>query len=176
LSCHGSTVAVNGFAARPASVSAWLDRGLTSGYARSGNRTSTDPAAALLPDIRLGVVRGTTYGLFGAAEPFVPHARALGARIVRVNLYWSPIEPEPGRFAWDAVDALLDQLEPGDEAWVTVCSSSPWATRRATRWLLASPVASGLGSSHGPSRRSAANRLRHLRTVSGVTPRHLRPP
>ncbi|KZB79178.1 hypothetical protein [Amycolatopsis regifaucium] len=91
-------------------------------------------------DIRVGMVRATTYGLFSPPELFVPQARALGAGIVRVNIYWSQVEPEPGRFVWDAVDALLDQLGEGDEAWVTVCASSPWATRRGTRWLPASPA------------------------------------
>lgn len=96
------------------------------------------PAVESLPDIRLGVVHGTTYGLFGPPGEFVPQARALGARIVRVNIYWAQVEPEPATFVWDAVDALLDQLGDEDEAWVTVVSSSPWATRRATRWLPAS--------------------------------------
>jgi hypothetical protein len=95
----------------------------------------------LLPGIRVGVVRATTYGLFGAPERFVPQAQAMGAGVVRVNIYWSQVEPEPGRFEWDAVDALLDQLDDGTEAWITVCASSPWATRRATRWLPASAAA-----------------------------------
>ncbi|MEV6253374.1 hypothetical protein AB0L97_08970 [Nocardia sp. NPDC051911] len=97
-------------------------------------------ADELLPGIRLGVVRGTTYGLFGRPEEFVPQARALGAGIVRVNIYWSQVEPEPGRFDLHVLDALLDQLADGDEAWVTVCAGSHWATRRATRWLPASPA------------------------------------
>lgn len=90
--------------------------------------------------LRTGVNRGATYGLFGAPEPFMHHVRALGGRFVRVNLFWSQIEPEPGRFDWHVVDALLDQLQDGDEVWVTVCASSPWATRRATRFLPASPA------------------------------------
>jgi hypothetical protein len=94
----------------------------------------------LLHDIRTGINRGFTYGLFGEAEQFMPQARTLGARFMRVNLFWSQIEPEPGIFVWDAVDTFLDQLQEGDEAWVTVCSSSPWATRRATRFLPSSPA------------------------------------
>ncbi|MBF6175795.1 hypothetical protein [Nocardia blacklockiae] len=96
------------------------------------------PAAEPLSDIRLGVVHGTTYGLFGPPGEFVPQARALGSRIVRINVYWAQVEPEPGKLVWDAVDALLDQLGDADEAWVTVVSSSRWATRRATGWLPAS--------------------------------------
>ncbi|MET9288494.1 hypothetical protein [Nocardia beijingensis] len=102
--------------------------------------TASASADELLPGIRLGVVRGTTYGLFGEPEEFVPQARALGAGIVRVNIYWSQVEPEPGRFDLRALDALLDQLADGDEAWVTVCAGSRWATRRATGWLPASPA------------------------------------
>ncbi|WP_157104120.1 hypothetical protein [Nocardia kruczakiae] len=70
----------------------------------------------------------------------MPQARETGAGIVRVNIYWSQAEPEPGRFVWDAVDALVDQLEDDDEAWVTVCSSSQWGTRHPTAWLPASPA------------------------------------
>ncbi|WP_040754361.1 hypothetical protein, partial [Nocardia transvalensis] len=97
-------------------------------------------AVELLPDIRLGVAHGTTFGLFGPPGEFVPQARALGARIVRINIYWTQVEPEPGTYAWEAVDALLDQLDDGDEAWVTVVSSSRWATRHPTGWLPASPA------------------------------------
>lgn len=95
---------------------------------------------AALPGVRVGLTRGATYGLLEPAERFMPAARALGARLIRVNLYWSQIEPRPGRFTWDTVDALLDQLGTGEEVWVTVCSSSPWATERPTRFLPSSPA------------------------------------
>ncbi len=94
----------------------------------------------VLDDIRTGVNRGGTYGLFGAPEQFMHHARALGARFVRVNLFWSQVEPERGVFDWGAVDTLVDQIEEDDEVWVTVCAGSPWGTRRATRFLPASPA------------------------------------
>jgi len=101
----------------------------------------TSSAGDLLPDIRIGVVQGVSYGLFGPPETFVPQARGLGAGIVRVNVCWSQVEPEPGRFVWDTVDAMLDQLDGAVEAWVTVVSGSPWATRHSTGWLPASPAA-----------------------------------
>jgi len=88
----------------------------------------------------LGVVRGSTFGMLRAPDAFMPQVRALGVHAVRVFLYWSQIEPEPDRFVWDAVDALLTQLEDGDLVWVTVCSSSTWATRRATPALPPSPA------------------------------------
>jgi len=131
---------------------------------------------------RLGVVRGISYGLFAPPGEFVPQARAIGAGLVRAYLYWSQIEPEPGRFDWTAADALFAQLGPADaddaavsaaaknaddadraakgaipddgaagdpnsdagevgvEVWLTLCSSSPWATRQATTFLPPSPA------------------------------------
>lgn len=99
------------------------------------------------PGIRLGVVRGITYGLVSPPETIVPQARSVGAGVVRIYLYWSQIEPEPGSYDWSAVDAFLAQLdgdsadsEGGVEAWVTVSSSSLWGTRRATDMLPPSPA------------------------------------
>ena len=90
--------------------------------------------------IRLGVVRSVSYGLFGPPDEFIPQARALGAGLVRAYLYWSQVEPEPGRLTWDTLDALLDQVTPQDEVWLTLCSASPWATRAATDFLPPSPA------------------------------------
>ena len=90
--------------------------------------------------IRLGVVRGISYGLFGPPGEFVPQARALGAGLIRAYLYWSQIEPEPGRYRWDTVDALLGQLSGDEELWITLCSSSPWGTRQPTDFLPPSPA------------------------------------
>jgi hypothetical protein len=96
-----------------------------------------DPA---LEGVRLGVVRGISYGLFGRPDQFLPQLRELGAGLVRVYFYWSQVEPEPGRWSFDAVDAFLDQLDGSEEVWVTVCSSSRWATRQATDFLPPSPA------------------------------------
>ncbi|MGH3180258.1 MAG: hypothetical protein ACRDPF_41085, partial [Streptosporangiaceae bacterium] len=90
--------------------------------------------------IRLGVVRGISYGLFGPPGEFVPQARALGAGLVRAYLYWSQVEPEPGQYRWDTVDALLGQLAGDEELWITLCSSSPWGTRQPTDFLPPSPA------------------------------------
>ena len=92
------------------------------------------------PGIRLGVVRGISYGLFGAPGEFVPQSRDLGAGLVRAYLYWGQVEPEPGRYTWDVVDTLLDQLSGAEEVWITLCSSSPWATRQQTDFLPPSPA------------------------------------
>ena len=85
--------------------------------------------------VRLGVVRSISYGLFGTPDSFVPEARKLGARLLRVYFYWSQIEPQPGDYDFSAVDALLDQLDGSEEVWVTVCSSSMWATQVPTTFL-----------------------------------------
>jgi Beta-galactosidase len=90
--------------------------------------------------VRLGIVRGISYGLFGKPDTFVPQLRELGATLVRVYFYWSQVEPEPGRYSFEAVDAFLDQLDGSEEVWVTVCSSSRWATRQATDFLPPSPA------------------------------------
>ncbi len=95
--------------------------------------------------MRLGVVRGISYGLFGPPDEFVGAARNLGAGLIRSYLYWSQVQPEPDRYDWRTVDALLSQLDgdgSGDdeEVWLTVCSSSPWATRQATDFLPPSPA------------------------------------
>ena len=83
--------------------------------------------------IRLGVVRGISYGLFGPPGEFVPQARALGSGLIRAYLFWSQIEPAPGQFRWDTVDALLGQLGGDEELWITLCSSSPWGDPPADR-------------------------------------------
>src|SRR5262245_53126207 len=93
------------------------------------------------PDgIRLGVVRGISYGLFGKPDTFAGEARALGARLIRAYLYWSQVEPRPGQWEWDTVDALLDQMEGDQELWITLCSSSMWATRTSTDFQPPSPA------------------------------------
>ena len=92
------------------------------------------------PGVRLGIVRAISYGLFGKPDEFVPQLRALGATLVRVYFYWSQIEPEPGQDRFDIVDAFLDQLDGSEEVWVTVCSSSRWATQQATEFLPPSPA------------------------------------
>jgi hypothetical protein len=88
-----------------------------------------------------GVVRGFTYGYAGTgADVFMPQVRELGAGMVRLFLFWGQMEPEPGHYVWDAVDTFLDQLEPSDEGWIMLGTSSLWATRRAAELLPPSPA------------------------------------
>jgi hypothetical protein len=90
--------------------------------------------------IRLGIARGVSYGLFGPPDQFVATGRELGAGLVRLYVYWSQVEPAPGRWDWTIVDAFLAQLTGDEEVWVTVCSSSTWATRQPTDFLPSSPA------------------------------------
>src|SRR5512138_3399641 len=50
--------------------------------------------------MRLGAVRGVSYGLFGPPDEFGPQVQDVRAGVVRAYVYWSQIEPEPGRYAW----------------------------------------------------------------------------
>jgi hypothetical protein len=110
-------------------------------YINSKFMSETHPSESFgLQDIRLGVVRGISYGLFGPPGEFGPQARALGAGLVRAYLYWSQLEPEPGQYRWDTVDALLGQLDDDAELWITLCSSSRWGTRQPTDFLPPSPA------------------------------------
>ena len=88
-----------------------------------------------------GIVRGPLYGHLGIkADVFMPQVHQVGAHLVRLFLFWDQIEPERGRFIWDAVDTLLEQLGPSDEVWITLNTSSQWATRHATTFQPPSPA------------------------------------
>jgi hypothetical protein len=89
--------------------------------------------------IRLGIVRGISYGVFGAPGSFMPQMRELGAKVARVSLTWQQVETQAGAYDWSAVDALLAQCAPGDKLWITVVSASRWATQQTTDFLPASP-------------------------------------
>jgi hypothetical protein len=89
-------------------------------------------------DVKLGVVRGISYGVFGAPGEVMTPTRALGASVARVYFTWNQIEPAAERYDWSAVDALLKQLWPEDDLWLTVVSASRWATTVASDFLPAS--------------------------------------
>ena len=95
--------------------------------------------------LKLGMPMGaawtTVYGL-PPAKPdiFVPHARAIGAKFTRLTLYWSQLEPAQGARRWDELDAYLAQPGPSDEAFLTLASSSPWATQ-VSGWVFPSSPA-----------------------------------
>ncbi|HEY9290579.1 MAG TPA: beta-galactosidase, partial [Microlunatus sp.] len=96
--------------------------------------------ARTVDPVRLGICRGGTYGLFAAPEPIVAPARRLGAAVVRINLFWSQLEPAPGQYDWTALDTFLDQLHGDVQAWITVAGSSTWGSRISTPFLPPSPA------------------------------------
>ena len=57
-------------------------------------------AEVTLPGVRLGIVRAISYGLFAKPDQFMAQLRGLGAGLVRVYVYWSQVEPEPGRYSF----------------------------------------------------------------------------
>ena len=60
--------------------------------------------------------------------------------MIRAYFFWGQVEPRPGEYTWHAVDALLAQLDGDEEVWITLCSSSLWATRQPTDFLPPSPA------------------------------------
>ena len=102
---------------------------------------STRTRGAPDPGFRTGVVRGISHGLFGPPTAFAEAAAGLGVGLVRAYVYWSQVEPEEGHFDFAVVDGLLDDLDAhGMDVWLTVCSSSPWATRVPTTFQPQSPA------------------------------------
>jgi hypothetical protein len=59
---------------------------------------------------------------------------------VRLYIYWSQVQPEPEEWDWTVVDSFLAQLTGAEEVWVTVCSSSQWATDEPSDFLPSSPA------------------------------------
>ena len=107
---------------------------------KQANQQPPPAPARTYSEVPFGINWGLIYGAPGRAETFMPQARALGAGIARLFFFWGKIEPEPGRFDWTVVDGFLEQVQPSDEVWITVASSSLWATRRATDFLPPSPA------------------------------------
>jgi hypothetical protein len=94
-----------------------------------------------LPGSPLGLSWGFGYDVPGIkAELFLPQLRQLGAGCTKVYLFWSQIEPEKGRFDWEAVDAFVGQLQSPEEGLIALFCSSSWATRLASPVLPPSPA------------------------------------
>jgi hypothetical protein len=107
----------------------------------TGQRKDAERLTDNRQDSPFGVVRGPLYGHMGVrADVFMPQVHQLGVHLVRLFLFWDQIEPRQGYFVWDAVDTLLEQLGPSDEAWITLNSSSMWATRHPTHFQPPSPA------------------------------------
>ncbi|MDP4275819.1 MAG: hypothetical protein Q8907_16245, partial [Bacteroidota bacterium] len=95
----------------------------------------------LLPPI--GIAWGFLYGY--PPEPpvtFIPSLNELGVHSTKVYLIWHQIEPEKGKYNWETVDFLLNQIKPEDQVLVSIFSSSTWATKTTTAMLPSSPAKS----------------------------------
>jgi hypothetical protein len=102
---------------------------------------STDNVRIAMPGSPLGIALGFLYGYFGArAESFMPLVRNLGAGFTKVYLFWNQIEPERGRFQWDAIDAFVNQLNSPEEGLISLLSTSTWAVQKPGTMLPPSPA------------------------------------
>jgi hypothetical protein len=107
----------------------------------TGHQKDTERLTNNRQDSPFGIVRGPLYGHMGVrADVFMPQVHQLGVHLVRLFLLWDQIEPQQGHFVWDAVDTLMEQLGPSDEVWITLNSSSMWATRHPTHFQPPSPA------------------------------------
>jgi hypothetical protein len=90
----------------------------------------------------LGITWGMIYGPPAIKQParFLPAVKQLGGGFTKVNLFWSQLEPQPGRYDWELLDAYLDQLASPDEGLLALFSASPWATRTSAWFLPPSPA------------------------------------
>ena len=103
--------------------------------------TSIQRATSFEPEgVRFGICAASATGCSGSRTSSCPRRARSAPGSCGPDLFWSQVEPEPGRFVWDTVDALLAQLDGDEEVWITLCSSSPWATRQSTDFLPPSPA------------------------------------
>jgi hypothetical protein len=94
-----------------------------------------------LPGAPLGIAWGFLYGYSGTkAEKFMPLVRGMGGSFTKVYLFWNQIEPEKGRFQWDALDAFVNQLNSPEEGLVSLFSTSTWAVEKPGTMLPPSPA------------------------------------
>jgi hypothetical protein len=110
-------------------------------HADNASNAETDSSSISMPGSPFGIAWGFLYGYCGTkAEVFMPELRKLDAGFTKLYLFWNQIEPEKGRYEWDAVDTFLKQLNSPEEALISIWSSSTWATRRSTAALPPSPA------------------------------------
>ncbi len=88
-----------------------------------------------------GIAWGYLYDHFGAEPgPYLPGVRSLGADLSRVILFWEQLEPQKGRFDWSALDNYVQELRSPDEGFVTLYSTSSWATTVSAVLMPAAPA------------------------------------
>jgi hypothetical protein len=105
------------------------------------NDNETGTRQIMLPGSPLGIAWAFLYG-YGSipAATYMPELRKLGAGFTKVYLFWNQIEPQKGRFDWNAVGAFVNQLESPEEGLIALFSASKWATRTSAEMLPPSPA------------------------------------
>ncbi len=94
-----------------------------------------------MPGSPIGVAWGFLYGYFNVIpRPFMPVVRSMGGGFTKVYLFWNQIEPEKGKFRWDAVDAFVNQLNSPEEGLISLFSTSTWAVEKPGTMLPPSPA------------------------------------
>ena len=91
------------------------------------SKALTNLTAKNIPEFPFGVAFGSVRNYHG--QVFMPYVRELGAKRTSIYFYWHKVEPRRSVYDWSLVDALLNQLEPGDEALVMVFTSSNWGAK-----------------------------------------------
>lgn len=106
--------------------------------ARGGARPAGRPGPAA------GPTQGGRFGVTGPAGEAEAGAllRELGVGWVRFPLQWGQVEPRPGEYRWNQVEAMVRSLRRGPRVMVTLMPVSPWGTvsqRKLRGRTIASP-------------------------------------
>jgi len=70
---------------------------------------------------------GVAFGEGYHGEIFMDDIRNLGVRRTKISLKWDEIEPAPGVYRWEEVDAYVNQLKDGDKALLNIFTVG-WGT------------------------------------------------
>jgi hypothetical protein len=104
------------------------------------SQPDTQPIQISMPGPHIGVAFGFTYGYDSKPQIFIPQLNQMNVHLTKLYLFWQQLEPEKGKFQWNAVDSFLKQLQPNDEALISLFSSSTWATKVPSTVLPPSPA------------------------------------
>lgn len=101
----------------------------------AGTATAQQDAGAIF-DVR-GEISPRLGLAFPGADPAVyRYVADAGIGVVRIDVAWKHIEPEPGQFAFEALDRRIAELQRlGLTPFVTFTSDAEWAVKPATKHL-----------------------------------------
>ncbi len=84
----------------------------------------TTPQTLAAQDSPLGVAWGESSR---PVDDFMTYIHDLGLPRTKVSFHWAELEPQPGQYDFQALDAYLDQLGPGDHALLNLFTDG-WCT------------------------------------------------